>query len=171
MKKKRLFLVIAIIAVLALVGCSGKKDTSSSSNTSGSSQSGAVNADGNDRLFDITKNQITSSLPDKDAALAEIPAELFKGIGKLTGSAGAAVFNNSVDDNYKYTVQFKFDVDSGEDAAKTLMDYYESIGGTVTKTGSRYYDVTFDWGKSVEIMHSSFEGQDYMNLQFSVVKE
>ena len=174
--KLRSMAVFAIVAVLALVlaGCSGKKDTGGVSSTPGG---GSANSNvpqtpsgNNDNLFDVSKNDImvTSSL-NKDAVLAEIPTAIFKGVGSV----------NSVDvwadtiGSFKYTVVLKYYVKSNENAVKALMDYYRSVGATVEETGNRYnpYSVVFDWGEATEVKFGSFEGKDYVDLQFGVVKK
>jgi hypothetical protein len=167
---KRIFvLIIALLAVgLALAGCSGKKEASSGN--SGNNNVTQTQSGNNDNLFDVPQNEImvTSSL-NRDTVLAEIPAAIFKGAGTV----------NSVDiwadtiSSYKYTVVLKYYVKSNENAVKTLMDYYKSVGATVEETGNRYnpYSVKFEWGESTEIKFGSFEGQDYVDMQFGVVRK
>jgi len=175
MKRKKTFLTIAILAIvaLALAGCTGKKDTSGSSgnSTTQSASRGAGNtpSGNNDSLFDIPKNEIRiSDNLDKDVVLAEIPTAMFKGVGTVYS---VDVWANNIG-SFKYITVLKFNVKSNENAVKNLMDYYRSVGANVEETGNRYnpYSVVFEWGESTEIDFGSSEGQDYVNLQFSVVK-
>jgi hypothetical protein len=149
---------VAIAIGLAVASCGKDKDKPDDEGSN------------SDDLFDIKTEQITTNLDNKTAVLAEIPKEMFKGVGKVNT---AYVWANTVSDRFKYIVVFSFDVKSGEKAAKTLVDYYRSAGATVEETGNKYnpYSVVFDWGESTEITFGSFEGQDHVNVQFSVVKE
>ena len=174
MLKKSIFLVVASVVMFALAftGCSKKNSNTSNSgnNTSSVSTVNTQSIGNNDSLFDISNNEIsvTSSL-NKDTVLSEIPVEFFKGVGRV----------NSVDiwadtiSSFKYVVVLKFYVNSNQNAVKVLMDYYKSIGATVEETGNRYnpYSVNFEWGEATEVKFDSFEGQDYVDLQFSVVKK
>ena len=170
---KKIFCIITIVIVLAMVfgGCTGKSNsTQNVGNNAPVLTNSNTQRENNDSLFDISKNDImvTSSL-NKDTVLAEIPTQMLKGIGKV----------NSVDiwadtiGNFKYVLVLKFYVNSNENAVKILMDYYKSIGANVEETGNRYnpYSVTFEWGESTEIKFGSFEGQDYIDMQFGVVQK
>ena len=179
-KKSITFIItLLVIGTMVFTSCKGKT-SSNNSNDSGtsvpSSTSGNSNNVGNnDNLFDISKDKITISANlDEAQVFSEIPTEFFKGVGELrgTGADSSGIFRYQFS-GWKYSVQFRFHVKSGENAAKTLVDYYKSIGGTVREIGlrSNFAEVTFDWGESVEIAYSSFEGQDSVRVQFNVVKE
>lgn len=165
--KKILTIAIILLAIgTVFTACSGKKENSGTgtASTATSSQGNA-----NDNLYDIPHDKIIfgSSL-DRTAVLAEIPAEMFKGIGELNT---ANVWADNIS-SYKYTVVLKFDVNSNENAFETLSDFYKSKGATVEATGNRYnpYSIKFSWGESTEVKLGRFEGQDSLSMQFSVVK-
>ena len=117
-------------------------------------------------MFDVSADQITVG---QNVSLAEIPKEMFKGVGKVNS---VEVWANSFGD-FKYNVVLKFHVKSNENSVKALIDYYRSIGAIVEETGNRYnpYTVKFEWGEATEIKFGSFEGQDYVDMQFGVVKK
>ena len=166
----RVVMMAAVIGVV-MVSCGGR---------GGNQQSGAATSETQtevetqvNSLFDIPKEKIiVDAKLDKNTVFAEIPAEFFKGVGELAGTGAAAIFNNTLG-IWKYSIQLRFYVKSGEDSAKTLIDYYKSIGGTVREIGlkSNFAEVTFSWGESVEIAWGSFEGQDSVRVQFNAVKE
>ena len=58
---------------------------------------------------------------------------------------------------------------NGEADLEKLIDYYKSIGGTVTESASWQsdYDVKFDYAESVSVETAG----SYIQAQFSVVKK
>jgi len=162
--------VIALAIGLVMISCGGRGGNQQSG--AATTETAKVESKGGS-LFDIPKEKIiVDAKLDKNTVFAEIPAEFFKGVGELAGTGAAAIFNNTLS-IWKYSIQLRFYVKSGEDAAKTLTEYYKSIGGTVREIGnkSNFAEVTFSWGESVEIAWSSFEGQDSVRVQFNAVKE
>jgi hypothetical protein len=168
--KKIVLLALALVLALSLVACGGNTDTPSGGGNSTTPPASNNGGNTNDSLFDISKSDVTmlTSSLDKDAVFAEIPADMFKGIGTLNS---AEISADTISD-YKYVVVLKFYVKSDENAVKTLMDFYKSKGATVEETGNTYnpYSVKFDWGESTEVKFGTFEGKGYVDLQFSVVK-
>jgi uncharacterized lipoprotein NlpE involved in copper resistance len=167
MKRKTIFLTIALVTVvLALVGCTGKKETS------GGNSGGTVtesNASGNTgAVFTIPKEKINplgfGTDSEKQAVIAEIPEELFKAIGKLSY---CNIQRSGTLPGYKYTLVIRTSNEDGKADLKKLVEYYRSIGGTVVEKVSGHYDVTFDYAESVTVEGLS----SYIQLQFSVVKE
>jgi hypothetical protein len=162
--------VIALAIGLTVASCGGRGSNQQSGTAT--TETAKVESKGgiSDNLFDVSADQITfgSSL-DKSAVLAEIPKTMFKGVGKVNS---VDVWANSIG-SFKYSVVLKFHVKSNENAVKALMDYYRSNGATVEETGNRYnpYSVKFEWGEATEIKFGSFEGQDYVDMQFGVVKK
>ena len=162
--------VIALTIGLVMVSCGGRGGNQQSGTATTETKTEQSAPAINDNLFDIPADQITfgSSL-DKSAVLAEIPKEMFKGVGKVNS---VEVWANSIG-SFKYNVVLKFHVKSNENSVKALIDYYRSIGATVEETGNKYnpYSVKFEWGEATEIKFGSFEGQDYVDMQFGVVQK
>ena len=164
MKRKSILGIIAIVAVMALVlvGCTGKKETSVSS-SSGMTTSGRNSTPG-DNLFDIPKDEVSGD----EAAIAEIPNEMFKGVGKLSY---CMVMTSGTLEGYKYTLSINLTTgdNKAEAALEKLIDYYKSIGATVVKANEALtdYNVTFDYAQSVSVSATS----SGIQLQFSVVRK
>ncbi|MDR0841510.1 MAG: hypothetical protein LBN26_09060 [Christensenellaceae bacterium] len=182
--KRILALALAFVLALSLAACGGGNSGGSSttppadsgttatpptdSSTPPASQGG--NDGGSNALFEIPQDQIKTynngDGTDIALALSEIPSGIFKGVGELE-SAYVMLSKYGI---YKYDVILKFNVKSGVDAAKSLTDFYKSIGATVEEKDSElyHYAVTFeDWGVSTEVV----SGSDYVNLQLNVVKQ
>ena len=169
--KKVLLLILALIMALSLAACGGKDD--SGNNTPGNSQNGGGNDTKTDGVYTIPKDKISplgfATLEEKEAVIAEIPAELFKAVGKKLSYCN--IQSSGTLPGYKYTLAINMytEDDKAEAELKKLIDYYKSIGGTVekSKTLLNDYDVKFDYAESVSITALSSSIQ----IQFSVVKE
>jgi hypothetical protein len=155
---------------LSLAACGGS-DTDTPSGGNGTnppaSQGGSNNTPSG--IIDIPHEDISviGLDSDKEAILAEIPAELLKGVGESNFSQ---ISNIGVLSGYKYTLLINLDTAEGQGEAELekLMDYYRSIGGTVTEANNLLddYFVQFDYAESVSCSALSSSIQ----LQFSVVK-
>jgi hypothetical protein len=163
--KKILILALALVLALSLAAC-GSTDNGGNNSTSPPASQGGSNTSG---IIDIPKEDIMISGidGDKDAIIAEIPAELLKGVGE---SDFSMISTTGVLTGYKYTLAINLDTEEGKADAELekLMNYYKSIGGTVTEASEllNNYDVKFDYAESVSVSALSSSIQ----LQFSVVK-
>ncbi|MDR0964212.1 MAG: hypothetical protein LBM60_06325 [Clostridium sp.] len=179
--KKISVLALAFLLTLSLVAC-GNKDTekpNSGNNTPPpSSQSGndtptpssqSGNTNNPSGIIDIPHEDISmiGLDDDKEAILAEIPAEFLKGVGE---SGFSQISNIGVLEGYKYSLLINLTTaeDQGPAELEKLMDYYRSIGGTVTDATYAFddYDIKFDYAESTSCTAMSSS----IVLSFSIVK-
>jgi hypothetical protein len=159
--KNILVLTLALALSLSFAACRKNSDNGGNSTTS------ALNTD---EVYAIPKDKIRAvswaTDSEKEAVIAEIPAEMFKAIGELSH---CTVMKSGALPGYKYSLAIVTTNKDGNADLEKLVDYYRSIGGTVEKTNSLLndYDVKFDYAESVSVdgMSSSIQ------VQFSVVKE
>jgi hypothetical protein len=160
--------VIALAIGVVMVSCGGRGGNQQQSGEKSDIKTAQAENKGgiNDNLFDIPADQIRVG---QNVSVAEIPKEMFKGVGKVNSVDVWAISFGS----FKYNVVLKFQVKSNENAVKTLMNYYKSVGATVEETGNTYnpYSVVFEWGEATEVRFGTFEGEDFVNVQFGVVKK
>ena len=183
MKKLLALALVMVLALSLLTACGGGGGNSSTpsggnnststppaSNTPSTTPSGNDTPGGNnngttnDSLFDIPKDEVSGD----EAAIAEIPDEMFKGVGKLSY---CMVMSSGALEGYKYTLSINLTTSDGkgEAALETLIDYYKSIGATVEEVNEALtkYNVKFDYAQSVSVSATS----SGIQLQFSVVKK
>jgi hypothetical protein len=168
--KKTLLLVLALMLVISLAACGGNTDNPSGNGGNNSTNPPASNGGSNPSgIIDIPHEDISLSdiSDDKAAVIAEIPAELLKGVGESNFSM---ISTTGVLPGYKYTLLINLDTEDGKADAELekLMDYYRSIGGTVTESKELLndYDVKFDYAESISCSALSSSIQ----LQVSIVK-
>ncbi len=122
------------------------------------------------KVADIPKDKITvmvgSTDSEKQAAIAEIPAELLK----IVGEVRRVTIHNSTFDGWKYLVNIQGakSADAAADLEKQL-EYYRSIGATVTKSTNLLTDyvVKFDYAESTDVGAT----ESYVTLRFNVIKK
>jgi hypothetical protein len=147
--------LIALAIGLTVASCGGR---------GGNQQSGTETTETKtDAVYTIPRDEISGS----ETAIAEIPNEIFKAIGKLTY---CMVNTSGVKDGYKYNLSIRTSNEDTKADLEKLLNYYKSIGGTVEKSDNIWsdYDVKLDYAESVTI-----EGLElsYIQIQFSVVKQ
>ena len=162
--KKSFALALTLALALCLFACGAADGKPGAPEGTPPASQGADSKPSGGALYDITGEDLNVLADsERNAVLAEIPSEIFKGIGELK----YCNITTSYDENYKYTVAIQVR-ESGEADLVKLVEYYRSIGGAVEETGNKFnpYAVTFDWGESVEV--KAYE--DSLSLQFNVVK-
>ena len=162
--KKIVLLLLALILALSLAACAGNTDNDGNNSTNPPVSNNGGNNNGGSSLFDIPIDKIIGS----SEAIAEIPAELFKGAGELSY---CQVMTSGALEGYKYTLAINLSTedDKADAELEKLIDYYRSIGAAVEKTNELLndYNVNFDFAESVSITALSSSIQ----IQLSVVKE
>ena len=166
--KKILALMLAAMMVFALAACTNNDDNpSGSENNPGTSQSdnqgGTENQGGEEivvdvDLFDISDTDITAikngkTVMEGDEAaevIAQIPAEIKKGVGELEAD-DCEVLANKDFTLFDFKIGFRVPNASVKSYYNAITEYYKSLGGTVTKEEANgdWQDLgmTFDWGE------------------------
>ncbi len=97
---------------------------------------------------------------ERDAVIAEIPAEMFKVFGEVDDCR----ISKSNTPGYKYTLAIRVNNPDGKAAVEKQLEYYKSIGATINEENK---ELILDYAKSVELVgYSSF-----YNIMFNVVKQ
>ena len=165
-------IVLCLAAVTMFCACGGNANKKQAADGATETAQTETKAPKGVKVADIPKDKITvmvgSTDSEKQAAIAEIPAELLKTVGELSN----CVITKSTTNDWKYTmvINGKQSEDPHADLA-TLTDYYKSAGGTVVETavsnGTKKYRVTFPGAESLDIY--PFGGS--IQIQWNVVKK
>ena len=143
--------MIAILAIgLVMVSCGGGNTNKQQSGDVTETKTEQATPAKIKNLYDFPDSKIGTSSFDKDynsaaiegaereKILADIPAQIKKGIGNGSGSV--------VKRSDSYLVGFTFrDIDA--DAFKKVKEYYKSLGGMIQGENDREIVIQYDWGK------------------------
>ena len=162
-------LCLAATAMFA-TSCGGNASKKKSADGATETEQTETKAPKGVKVTAIPKDKITvmvgSTDSEKQAAIAEIPKELLKTIGKLTY---CHIQSSGTLPGYKYTLVIRTSNEDGKADLEELVNYYKSIGATVEKSKDIFsdYDVSLDYAKSLEVSSPG----SYIQVQFSVVKQ
>ncbi len=163
-------IVLCLAAVTMFCACGGNASKKKAADGATETQQTETKAPKGVKVADIPKDKITvmvgSTDSEKQAAIAEIPKELLKTIGKLTY---CHIQSSGTLPGYKYTLVIRTSNEDGKADLEELVNYYKSIGATVEKSKDIFsdYDVSLDYAKSLEVSSPG----SYIQVQFSVVKQ
>ena len=163
--KKILAILLAAMMLFSLAACGDNNTTDPDNDNPGVSQSGENNDDkGGEEivvdvdLFDISDTDITAikngkTVMEGDEAaevIAQIPAEIKKGVGELEAD-DCEVLANKDFTLFDFKIGFRVPNASVKSYYNAITEYYKSLGGTVTKEEANgdWQDLgmTFDWGE------------------------
>lgn len=179
--KKLILLVLTLMLSFALVACGESSDSDSSDDDANDSGKQESNKDDDDdssnELFDIPDSDIKAYdtnlnvlLDDEKAAIiALIPAEARKAIGTV-GAGLCSVIEQKKDSGVTYTFAFTLK-DSTEEQYRILVDYYKSLGGTITTelldNGMGQLNIDYSWGTLYDCYYGEITGNIQVGFSFS----
>lgn len=181
--KKFLALAFTLIMVLSLAACGGNEETPSGNNENPSSSQQPSNTpdegsgQSGSEIFDVDAGAIravgadlvtTLSGDEREAMISKIPDEIMKGIGEVTPGLGSI----GADSDGGYILGFQLTI---TDAAQyeTLVEYYKSLGGTVTDefemNDFSSIEMDFSWGNMYQCEYrKSSSGSMTIDLGFHI---
>lgn len=163
-------IVLCLAAAMFAASCGGNASKKKSADGATETQQTETTAPKGVKVADIPNDKINAlswdSSDEKEAVIAEIPAELLK----IVGEVRHVTIQNSTFDGWKYLVNIQGakSADAKADLEKQI-EYYKGIGATVEKSTALLtdYDVKFGYAESTDVSAT----QSYMTLRFNVIKK